>query len=82
MTASVLTKAGIIPGFSPHPTCIYLMNAFVLTNRLISNDEIVEFFPGSNPKLKPVNREATYGKITTFEITTCLGFYYFAQKKS
>ena len=81
MTASVLTKAGYNTGLftSPH---LHLFNERIrVNNRFISNDEIVEFVSRIKPEVEAVNREATYGKITTFEITTALGFYYFAQKK-
>ena len=33
------------------------------------------------PEVEAVNREAAYGRLTTFEIMTALGFCYFAQKK-
>jgi dihydrofolate synthase/folylpolyglutamate synthase len=80
MTASVLTKAGYNTGLftSPH---LHVFNERIrVNNRLISDDEIVEFVARIKPEVEAVNRECAYGRLTTFEITTALGFYYFAQK--
>ena len=52
-----------------------------MNNRLISNDEIVELMAKIKPAVEEVNKEALYGLLTTFEVTTVLGFCYFAQKK-
>ena len=52
-----------------------------MNNRLISNDEIVELVARIKPAVEEVNKEALYGILTTFEVTTVLGFCYFAQKK-
>ena len=81
MTASVLTKAGYNTGLyiSPH---LHLYNERIrVNNRLISNEEIAELVAGIRPEVEAINDEATYGKLTTFEVTTVLGFSYFAQKK-
>jgi len=82
MTASVLTAAGYKTGLytSPH---LHLFNERIrVDDKLISNDEIVELVAKIKPEVEAVNEEALYGRLTTFEVTTVLGFCYFAQKKA
>ncbi|MDD5289552.1 MAG: hypothetical protein PHY28_10650, partial [Dehalococcoidales bacterium] len=81
MVASVLTHAGYNTGLytSPHLHCYN--ERIRVNNKLISDGEIVELVAGIKPTVEAVNREATYGKLTTFEVTTVLGFSYFAQKR-
>ena len=82
MTASVLTAAGYKTGLytSPH---LHLFNERIrVDDKLISNDEIVELVAKIKPEVEAVNEEALYGRLTTFEVTTVLGFCYFAQNKA
>ena len=81
MTASVLTKAGYNTGLYTSPHLHFYNERIRVNNRLISNGEIAELVAGIKPEVEAINREATYGKLTTFEVTTALGFSYFAQKK-
>ena len=80
MTASVLTRAGYTTGLYTSPHLHFFNERIRVNNRLISNEEIVEFITRIKPAVEAVNREAAYGQLTTFEITTALGFSYFAQK--
>jgi len=82
MTASVLTQAGYKTGLytSPH---LHLFNERIrVDNKLITNDEIVELVAQIKPAVEAVNQEALYGRLTTFEVMTALGFMHFAQKKA
>jgi len=82
MTASVLSTAGYITGLytSPH---LHLFNERIrVDNKLITNDEIIELVAKIKPEVEDVNKEAAYGRLTTFEVTTALGFMHFAQKKA
>ena len=81
MTASVLTKAGYNTGLYTSPHLHFYNERIRVNNRLISNGEITELVARIKPEVEVINREATYGKLTTFEVTTALGFSYFAQKK-
>jgi dihydrofolate synthase/folylpolyglutamate synthase len=81
MTASVLTKVGYKTGLFISPHLHFYNERIRVNDKLISNDEIVELVARIKPEVEAVNREATYGKLTTFEVTTALGFSYFAQKK-
>ena len=82
MIASVLTKAGYTTGLFTSPHLHFYNERIRVNNRLISNDEIAELIARIKPEVEAVNKEAAYGKLTTFEVTTALGFSYFTQKKS
>jgi dihydrofolate synthase/folylpolyglutamate synthase len=82
MTASVLAKAGYATGLFTSPHLHFYNERIRINDRLISNEEIVKIVTRIKPEVEAVNREATYGKLTTFEVTTAVGFYYFAQKKA
>ena len=81
MTASVLTKAGYNTGLYTSPHLHFYNERIRVNNRLISNEEIVELVARIRLEVEAINNEAAYGKLTTFEVTTVLGFFYFAQKK-
>ncbi|MDO9333227.1 MAG: folylpolyglutamate synthase/dihydrofolate synthase family protein [Dehalococcoidales bacterium] len=81
MTSSVLTAAGYRTGLytSPH---LHLYNERIrIDGNYITNEEIVALVDRIKPAVEAVNKEATYGNLTTFEVTTALGFSYFADKK-
>jgi dihydrofolate synthase/folylpolyglutamate synthase len=80
MTASVLTAAGYSTGLytSPH---LHLYNERIrIDGNYITNEEIVALVDRIKPAVEAVNKEATYGNLTTFEVTTAIGFSYFADK--
>ena len=81
MVASVLTKAGYTTGLYTSPHLHFFNERIRVNGRLITNDEIVEVIAKIKPAVEEVNKEAIYGLLTTFEVTTVLGFYYFGQKK-
>jgi dihydrofolate synthase/folylpolyglutamate synthase len=81
MTASVLVKAGYNTGLftSPH---LHIFNERIrVNNRLISNDEIIELVATIKPEVEAVNRADEFGRLSTFEVMTTMGFLYFAQQK-
>ena len=82
MVAAVLSRAGYKTGLytSPH---LHVFNERIrIDSKLISDDEIVELMGIIKPEVEVVNKTASYGKLTTFEIITIMGFLYFAQKKT
>ena len=81
MVASVLTKAGYNTGLYTSPHLHFFNERIRVNGSLITNDEIVEVVAKIRPAVEEVNEEALYGLLTTFEVTTVLGFYYFAQIK-
>jgi len=84
MAASVLTAAGYKTGLytSPH---LHLYNERIrIDGKYITNDEIVALVEKIKPEVEAVNREnsAPNEHLTTFEITTALGFAHFARQKA
>jgi len=80
MIASTLTTAGYSAGLFTSPHLHFYNERIRVDNKLISNDEIVALVRKLKPEVDEVNRKATYGRLTTFEVTTALGFMHFAQK--
>jgi dihydrofolate synthase / folylpolyglutamate synthase len=81
MIASVLSAAGYTTGLYTSPHLHFFNERIQVNGRMITNDEIVAMVAKIKPAVEEVNKEARYGVLTTFEVTTVLGFYYFAQKK-
>jgi len=80
MMASALTASGYNTGLftSPH---LHTFNERIRVNgELISEAELVSLVERLKPEVEAVNRKATYGQLTTFELMTALGFAYFEQK--
>ena len=81
MIASVLTNSGYRTGLytSPH---LHTFNERVrVDGELITDEEITALVKKLKPEEQAVNERATYGKLTTFELITVLGFMYFDLKK-
>ena len=80
MIASVLTAAGYRTGLftSPH---LHLYNERIrIDGRYITNDEIVALLNKIRPAIEATNREVSANEhLSTFEITTALGFCHFAE---
>ena len=82
MIASALTTAGYITGLytSPH---LHTWRERIRTNEeLISEAELAALVEELKPEAEAVNREATYGRLTTFELLTTLAFTHFAAKEA
>jgi dihydrofolate synthase/folylpolyglutamate synthase len=83
MCASVLTAAGYKTGLftSPH---LHLYNERMrVDGKYITNEEIIALVEKIKPEVEAINRkiDATSEQLTTFEITTALGFSHFAAQK-
>ena len=52
-----------------------------MDGRLISKVELVKLAERLKPEVEAVNARASYGRLTTFEVLTALGFMYFADKQ-
>ncbi|UCH42864.1 MAG: bifunctional folylpolyglutamate synthase/dihydrofolate synthase [Dehalococcoidales bacterium] len=82
MIASVLTTSGYKTGLftSPH---LHVFNERIrLDGNLIADDELVALVNKLHPHVEAVNEKATYGRLTTFEVITALGFAHFEEKKA
>ncbi len=81
MIASVLSASGYKTALFTSPHLIDLRERFRINGELISEAAIVNLVDRLKPEVEAVNSKATYGKLTTFELLTALGFLYFAQEK-
>ncbi len=80
MIASALTASGYTTGLytSPH---LHIFNERIrVDDKLISDQELVTLVEQLKPEVEAVNKKATYGRLTTFELITALGFAYFKLK--
>ncbi len=82
MIASVLTVSGYTTGLYTSPHLHILRERIRVDGELISEDELVALVEKLQPEAEVVNQKATYGKLTTFELLTVLGFLYFSTKKA
>jgi dihydrofolate synthase/folylpolyglutamate synthase len=80
MIASVLTAAGYKTGLYTSPHLLTFNERIRIDNRLIGDDDVARLVEGIKPHVEAVNREAKYGRLTTFEVITALGFLYFAEQ--
>jgi len=80
MVASVLSTAGYRTGLYTSPHLTDLRERFRIDGELISEAAIIELADRLKPEVEIVNQEARYGRLTTFEILTTLGFLYFAKE--
>jgi dihydrofolate synthase/folylpolyglutamate synthase len=82
MVASVLTAAGYKTGLYTSPHLSDLRERIQIDGRLISQSELSNLVRKFKPRMAAVDRTATYGKLTTFEVLTALAFSYFAEHKA
>jgi dihydrofolate synthase/folylpolyglutamate synthase len=81
MVASVLVASGYRTGLYTSPHLIDIRERVRVDGRLISRAELVGCVERLKPEVEAVNAAARYGRLTTFEVLTALGFMYFADKK-
>ena len=80
MMASALTASGYITGLYTSPHLHTYRERIRIDDRLIADEEVVALVEKLKPEVEAVNKKATYGRLTTFEVTTALGFEYFSSK--
>jgi dihydrofolate synthase/folylpolyglutamate synthase len=81
MLASVLTAAGYKTGLYTSPHLITSRERFAIDGKMISEEELADIVTRLKPHVEAVNKKATYGILTVFEILTVLCFVYFAEHK-
>ncbi len=81
MLASVLTTAGYRTGLYTSPHLHTMRERFMIDGRMITEEEVAEMTTRLRPEIEAVDKKATYGILTVFEILTVLCFAYFAEKK-
>ena len=77
MVASVLTASGYTTGLYTSPHLHSLTERIRVDGELIPEPELIDLVEKIKPEVEAVNRKATYGRLTTFELLTALGFTYF-----
>ncbi len=82
MIASVLTAAGYKTGLYTSPHLLSYRERIRIGGDLISEKKLAAIVTKLKPVVEEVNRRATYGKLTTFELLTALAFIYFAEQKA
>lgn len=80
MIASALTASGYVTGLYTSPHLHVFNERMRVDDRLISDEELVALVQRLKPEVEAVNEKATYGRLTTFELITALGFIYFVSK--
>jgi dihydrofolate synthase/folylpolyglutamate synthase len=79
MIASVLTASGYKTGLYTSPHLIDIRERFQIDGEMVSEAEFTDIINEIKPSVDAVNRRATYGLLTTFEVMTALCFVFFAR---
>lgn len=82
MVASVLTAAGYRTGLYTSPHLVDIRERMRVDGRLIPKADFMRHVEKLKPEVEAVNARASYGRLTTFELLTALGFMYFADKQA
>jgi len=80
MITSVLSASGYTTGLYTSPHLHTWRERIRVDGELISEEEFTTGVTKLQPEVEAVNRKATYGRLTTFEILTTLAFDHFAGK--
>ncbi len=80
MVASVLSVSGYTTGLYTSPHLIDLRERIRVDDELISEEELIALVEKLKPEVEAINQKATYGRLTTFELLTALGFAQFSSK--
>ena len=80
MTASALTASGYSTGLYTSPHLHTYNERIRIDDKLITDEELVALVEKLKPEVEAVNKKATYGQLTTFEVTTALAFDYFKSR--
>jgi len=80
MLASVLTASGRTTGLYTSPHLLDMRERIQVNGEPIPVADLITLVERLKPDFEAVNRQATYGKLTTFEILTALAFAYFQQR--
>ena len=82
MVASALSISGYTTGLYTSPHLHTWRERMRVDGELISEEEFVALVARLEPEVEAVNRKATYGQLTTFELLTALGFAFFKLKEA
>ena len=80
MISSVLFSAGYLTGLFTSPHLVSWQERIAVNGRPISQKSFARLMALIAQHVNAINREARFGKLTTFEVLTALGFLYFREK--
>jgi dihydrofolate synthase/folylpolyglutamate synthase len=80
MIASALTAVGYPTGLYTSPHLHSWRERIRVDGEMISEAELARLVSELRPHVEAVNKRATYGELTTFELLTGMAFAYFGQK--
>jgi dihydrofolate synthase/folylpolyglutamate synthase len=81
MISSVLSSAGYPTGLFTSPHLVSWQERIAVNGRPISQKSFARMMALIAQHVNVLNREARFGKLTTFEVVTALAFLYFREKK-
>ena len=81
MVAAALTASGLRTGLYTSPHLHVVNERLRVDGEMVSDRGLVALLDRVRPHVEAVNRSATYGRLTTFEILTALGFCYFEESE-
>lgn len=82
MVASVLTRSGYVTGLYTSPHLHSWRERVRVDGELIPEEDFTVLVERLKPEVEAVNRKATYGRLTTFELLTTLAYAYFELKRA
>ncbi len=80
MISSVLFSAGYRTGLFTSPHLVSWQERIAVNGRPISQKSFARLMAAIAQHVNAINREARFGKLTTFEVVTALAFLYFREK--
>lgn len=81
MVTAVLTMSGYRTGLFTSPHLIVFNERIRIDGEMIPDQDVTRLVDRLKPEVTAVNEAAHYGRLTTFEVITALGFMYFAEKR-
>jgi len=82
MIASILTQAGYRTGLYTSPHLLSINERIQVDGQNITEDAFTRLTEMMTPEVEAVNNFGEYGKLTTFELLTALGFLHFREMKA
>ncbi len=81
MIASILTTHGYRTGLYTSPHLLSFTERIRIDGKPINEADFARLLPTLKPEIEYVNKLATFGELTTFELLTALAFVYFREKQ-
>ncbi len=79
MIATILTRAGYRVGLYTSPHLLSFTERIQVSGKPIAEDAFARLTQLLQPEVEAVNRDGTFGELTTFELLTALAFAYFRE---